>query len=191
MGHITKNTTKIVPLLFNHLIWFSPMLVGQLPMFILEGLQVYFLMEVLENRIIGCCSVTQSCPTLCHSMGCSTPGISVPHHLPRFAQASCPLHQWCHPAISSSDTLFSSCLQSFPASGTFPTSRLFTSDDQNTGVSTSALVLSTSIQGRFPSRLTSLISLLSKGLLAVNYNKDHCSNSQNLGRFIDSVELLG
>ena len=191
MGHITKNTPEIVPLLFNHLIWFSPMLVGQLPMFILEGLQVYFLTEVLENRIIGCCSVTQSCPTLCHSLDCSIPGLPVPHHLPRFAQASRPLHQWRHPASSSSDTLFSFCLQSFPASGTFPMSQLFTSDDQDTGVSTSALVLSMSIQGWFPSRLTSLISLLSKGLLAVSYNKDHCSNSQNLGRFIDSVKLLG
>ena len=105
--------------------------------------------------------------------------------------SSCPLHQWCHPAISSSDTLFSFCLQSFPASGTFPVSQLFASDNQNTGVSTSVLVFSTSIQGWFPLRLTSLISLLSKGLLVVNYNKDNCSNSQNLGRFIDSIKLLG
>ena len=51
----------------------------------------------------------------------------------------------CHPAISSSDTLFS-CHQSFPVSGTFPISQLFASDDQNTGVSASATVLPVSIQ---------------------------------------------
>ena len=72
------------------------------------------------------------------------------------------LHQWCHPAISSSDALFSSCPQSFPASGTFPMSHLFTSDDQNTGASAS--VLPVNIQGWSPLRLTGLNSLLSKGL---------------------------
>ena len=46
--------------------------------------------------------------------------------------SSCPLHLWCHPAISSSDSLFSFCCQSFLASGTFPMSQLFTLDDQNT-----------------------------------------------------------
>ena len=53
----------------------------------------------------------------------------------------CPLHQWCHTAISSSDALFSLCPQSFPASGTFPMSQLFESDDQIIGVSASASVL--------------------------------------------------
>ena len=50
---------------------------------------------------------------------------------PGLCPSSCSLHQWCRPAISSSDTLFSFCPQSFPASGTFPMSRLFASDDQN------------------------------------------------------------
>ena len=59
---------------------------------------------------------------------------------------SCPLHQRCHPAISSSGTLFS-CHQSFPASGTFPMSRLLASDDQNTGASVLVSVLPTGIQG--------------------------------------------
>ena len=77
--------------------------------------------------------------------------------------SSCPLHWWCQPAISSSDALFSFCSQSFPASVTFPTSRQFASDGQNTGASASASVLPTSIQGWFPLRLTGLISLLSKG----------------------------
>ena len=75
--------------------------------------------------------------------------------------SSCPLHQWCHPAVSSSDVLFSFDPQSFPASGTFPVSWLFTSGDQNTGASASASVLPMSIQGLFPLRLTGLISLLS------------------------------
>ena len=74
--------------------------------------------------------------------------------------SSCPLHQWCHPAIPSSDALF--CSQSFLASGTFPMNWLFTSGDQNTGASFSASVLPMSIQGWFPLRLTDLISLLSK-----------------------------
>ena len=80
---------------------------------------------------------------------------------------SCTLHQWCHPAISPSKAVFSFCLQSFPASGTFPMSQLFASDDQNTGVLASTLILPRSIQGRFPLRLTFLISLLSKGLSGI------------------------
>ena len=86
-----------------------------------------------------------------------------PSPSPRVCRSSCPLHRWCLPAISSSDTLFS-CHQSFPVSGTFPISQLFASDDQNTGVSASASVLPVSIQSWSPLRLTGLISLLSKGL---------------------------
>ena len=65
-----------------------------------------------------CCSVIQLCPTL------ATPWIaafqaSCPSSSPRIFASSCSLYQWCHPVISSSDTLFSFCPQSFPASGTF------------------------------------------------------------------------
>ena len=80
------------------------------------------------------------------------------------SQSSHPLPPWCHPAISSSDALFSFCPQSLPASGTFPMSQLFASDDQNTGASTSASFVPTSIQGWFPLRLTCSISLQSKGV---------------------------
>ena len=90
-----------------------------------------------------------------------------PSPCPEVCPSSWSLHQWCHPAISSSDTLFSFCPQYFPVSGTFPMSQLFTSDDQNTGVAASASVLPTSIKGWFPLRLPALISLLSKGLLGV------------------------
>ena len=75
-----------------------------------------------------------------------------PSPFPEVCPSSCPLHQWCHLTISSSDALFSCGPQSFPMSGTFPMSQLFVSGDQNTGVSVSASVLPTSIQGWFPLR---------------------------------------
>ena len=90
-----------------------------------------------------------------------------PSPSPGVCPSSCSLHWWCHPAISSSDTLFSFCPQSFPASGTFLKSCLFTSDDQNIGASASASVLPVNIQGWSPLRFTGLISLLSKGLSGV------------------------
>ena len=108
-------------------------------------------------------SVAQSCPTLCDPMDCSTPGLP-PSPTPRVYSKSCPLSQWCHPTISSSAIPFSSCLQSFPASGSFPMSRFFTSGGQSTGVSASASVLPVNIQDRFPLGMTGWISLQSKGL---------------------------
>ena len=80
---------------------------------------------------------------------------------------SCPLNQWCHPTISSSVTPFSSCLQTFPASASFPMSWLLKSSSQSTGVSASASVLPMNIQDWFPLGLTHLMSLLSKALLRV------------------------
>ena len=90
-----------------------------------------------------------------------------PSPSPKFCPSSCPLHQWCHPVISSSEAFFSFCPQPFPILGTFPMNQLFASDDWNTGVSNSVPVLPTSIQGWFPLRLTSLIFMLSKGLSGV------------------------
>ena len=80
---------------------------------------------------------------------------------------SCPWGRWCHPTISSSVIPFSSCLQSFPASGSFPMSQFFASGGQNFGASASASILPMNIQDWFPLGLTGLISLLSKGLLRV------------------------
>ena len=74
---------------------------------------------------------------------------------------SCPLSQWHHPTISSSVIPFSSCLQSFPASGSFQMNQLFASGGQSIGVSASVSVLPMNIQDWFPLRLTGLISLLS------------------------------
>ena len=93
--------------------------------------------------------------------------VSCPPPSPEIYPSSCPLHWWCHPAISSSDALFSFCPQSFTASRTFPMSWLFASGDQNSGASASASVLPKSIQGWFPLKLTGMISLLSKGLSGV------------------------
>ena len=80
---------------------------------------------------------------------------------------TCPLIWWCHPTISFSVALFSSCPQSFPASGSFPMSWLLSSCGQSIGASASASVLPMNIQGWFPSGLTNLVSLLSKGLSRV------------------------
>ena len=74
---------------------------------------------------------------------------------------SCPLSQWCHPTISSPVLSFSSCLQSFPASGSFPISRFFASGGQSIGASSSVLPMN--IQDWFSLGLTGLISLQSKG----------------------------
>ena len=83
---------------------------------------------------------------------------------------SCPLNLWCHPTISSSVVPFSSCLQSFPASGSFPMSQFFTSGGQNIGVSASASVLPIYIQDWFPLGWTGWISLKSTGLSRVFSN---------------------
>ena len=114
-------------------------------------------------------SVTQSCPTLCSPMDCSTPGFPGHHQLPRLAQL-CPLSRWCHSTISSSVIPFSSCHQSFPASRSFPMSQFFTSSGQSIGVSASALVLPMNIQDWFPLGLTGLIFLQCKGLSRVFSN---------------------
>ena len=74
------------------------------------------------------------------------------------------LSRWCHPTISSSVVPFSSCLLSFPASGSFPRSQLFTSGGRSAGASASASVFPVNIQGWFSLGLTGLISLLTKGL---------------------------
>ena len=81
-----------------------------------------------------------------------------PSLFPRVCTKSCLLSQWCHPNISISVVLFSSCLQSFPASGSFPMSWLFASCDQSIGASASASVLPMNTYGWFPLGLTGLIS---------------------------------
>ena len=83
---------------------------------------------------------------------------------------SCPLRQWCHPTISSSVVAFSSCLQSFPESGSFQMIWFFQSGGQSIGVSASASVLPVNTQDWFPLEWTGWISLQSKGLSRVFSN---------------------
>ena len=86
---------------------------------------------------------------------------------PEVCSNLCPLSHWLHPIISSFVALFSSCPQSFPASGSFPMSQLFISGGQSIGTSASASILPVNIQGLFPLELTGLISLLSRWLSSV------------------------
>jgi len=112
-------------------------------------------------------SVAQSCPTLWDPHGpqhTRPPGPSPP---PGAYSNSCSSSQWCHPAISSSVVPFSSCLQSFPASGSFQMSQFFESGGQNIGVSPSASVLPMNSQDWFPLGWIAWISLQSKGLSRV------------------------
>ena len=95
------------------------------------------------------------------SLSVTTPGV---HSDPR------PLSQWCHPAISSSVIPFSFCLQSLPASGSFPMSQIFTEGGQSIGVSTLASVLPKNTQDWSPLEWTGWISLQSKGLSRVFSN---------------------
>ena len=110
-----------------------------------------------------CCSVAKSC------VDCSTSGFPILHYL-QVCSDLCPLSQWCHPAISSSVALITSCLQSLPASGSFPMSQLFASGGQSIKASASASVLPMNIQDWFPLGLTGLIPLQSKGLSRVFSN---------------------
>ena len=80
---------------------------------------------------------------------------------PGVCSNSCPFSRWCHPTISSSAVPFSSCPQSFPASGSFPMIQFF-AWGQSIGASASASVLPMNIQGWFPFRLTGLVSLQSR-----------------------------
>ena len=81
-----------------------------------------------------------------------------PSPTPKVCSDSCPLSRWCHPTISSSVIPFSSCLQSFPASGSFLVSQFFATGGQSFGVSASTSVLPMNIQDWFPLGLTDLLA---------------------------------
>ena len=95
---------------------------------------------------------------------------SCPSPTPGVHPNSCPSSRWCHPTISSSVIPFSSCPQSFPASGSFQMSQLFSSGGQSTGVSASISVFPMNTQDWSPLGWTGLISLQSKGLSKVFSN---------------------
>ena len=129
----------------------------------------YFITFLTELHVFSVqfSSVAQSCPTLCDPMNARPP---CPSPTPGVHPNPCPLSPWCHPTISSSVIPFSSCLQSLPASGSFPMSQLFTSGGQSIRVSASASVLPMNIQDWFPLELTCWIFLQSKGLSRVFSN---------------------
>ena len=101
------------------------------------------------------CSV-MSDSLLCHRMQHNRP--PCPSPTPRAYSNSCPLSWWCHPTISSSVVLFFSCLQSFPALGSFQMSQFFASGGQSIGVSASASVFPINVQDWSPLGMTGLIS---------------------------------
>ena len=107
------------------------------------------------------------CMTLLQPHGLQHTTLPCPSPTPGVCANSCSLSRWCHPTTSSSVIPVSSCLQSFPASGSFPVSQLFPSSGQSIGASVSAAVFPMNIQDWFPLGLTSLISLHSKGLSGV------------------------
>ena len=112
-------------------------------------------------------SVTQSCPTLCDPMDCSMPGFLVHHQLREFTKTHV---YWVSDAIQPSQVYRPLVLQSFPASGSFSMSQIFTSGGQSIGVSASASVLPMNTQDWSPLGWTSWISLQSKGLSRVFFN---------------------
>ena len=131
---------------------------------------------IFENFAVAidvsfCCSVQFSCPVMSESLwphGLQHARLPCPSLSSGACSNSCPSSWWCHPTISSSVILFSSCLQSFPASGSFPMSQFFPTAGQRIGASVSVLPMN--IQDWFPLRWTGLISLRSKGLSRVFYN---------------------
>ena len=102
----------------------------------------------------------------------------------------CPLSQWCHPTISSSVVPFSSCLQSFPASGSFPVSQLFTLYGQSIAVSASTSVLPKNTQDWSPLGWTGWISLQFEELSRVFSNTQFKSINSSGLRFLYSPTLL-
>ena len=114
-----------------------------------------------------------SCLVVSNSLwphGLQHAGLPCPSPTPKACSNSCPASRWCHPTISSSVVPFSSCLQSFPASGSFPVSQFFASDGQSIRVSASASVPPMNIQDWFPLGWTGWISLLSKELSRIFSN---------------------
>ena len=118
-------------------------------------------------------SVQFSCSVVSDSLqshGLKNTRFPCPSPTPIAYTNSCPLSRWCHPTISSSVIPFSSHLQSFPASGSFPMNQFFASGGQRIGVSASASVLPMNIQDWFPLGWIGWISLQSKGLSRVFSN---------------------
>ena len=132
-------------------------------------------------------SVQLSRSVVSDPMNCSTPGLPVHHQLPESTQTH--VHRVSDAAISSSVVPFSSCPQSFPASGSFPMSQLFAWGGQSIGVSSSASVLPMNTSGLISFRMDWLISLQSKGLSRVFSNTTFKSINSLALSFLHSPTL--
>ena len=122
----------------------------------------YFCLMSNRNWTNGFSSVQFSCSVTFNSLqphGLQYTRPPCPSPTPGVYSNSCPLSRWCHPTISSSVVPFSSCLQSFPTSGSFQMSWLFTLGSQSNGVSASISVLPMNTQDWFPLGWTAWISL--------------------------------
>ena len=133
------------------------------------------------------CSVAQACLTM-WPHGLQDARLPYPSPSPRACSNSLPLSQWCHPTISSSVIAFSSCPQSFPASGSFQMSQLFASGDQSIGALASASVLPMNIQDWFSLGLTGFYLLVVQRTLK-SLLQHHSSKASILRRSFFIVQL--
>ena len=147
-----------------------------------EFWQLIFSEIITQNNL----NLQFSCSVLCDSLwphGMQLARLPCSSQNPRDCSNSCALNQWCHPTISSSIIPFSSCPQSYSASGSFPMSQFITSGGQSVG--DSASVLPMNIQDWFPLGLTGLISLQSKGLSRV-FSNTTVQNHQFFGTHLSN-----
>ena len=119
---------------------------------------MFSVLRAAKGRCCCCFSLAKLHPTLWDPIDCSMPGLPIPHYFTSVCPSSCPLNQWFYPTISSSVVPFSSCLQPFPASGSFSMSQLFASGGQSIRASALASVLPMGVQCWFTLGLIGLIS---------------------------------
>ena len=153
----------IYPILFLLICWYC--IFKHVKSLDISLISICWLLPVIFQSF---CSMFFSCSVVSDALwphGLQHARLPCPSPSPRACSSLCPSSWWCHSSILSSAVPFSSCLQSFPASGSFLMSRLFASGGQSIGASASASgsVLPINIQGRLPLGLTGLISLQSKG----------------------------
>ena len=156
--HCSQPPTVLVGLFLRQIL-LVPHVISIIPFFLPKEIQV-------------CVSLKFSHSVVSNSLqphGLQHDSLPSPSSAPRACSNSCPSSQWCHPIISSV-VPFSSCLQSFPASGSFPISQFFSSGGQSIGISALASVLPMNTRDWFPLGWTGLISLQSKGLSRVFSN---------------------
>ena len=148
---------------------------------------VTFFPTVNEYSVQFSCSVVSDSLNQPHESQHTRP--PCPSPTPSVYSNSCPFSRWCHLGISSSVVPFSSHLQSFPASGSFPMSRFFPSGGQIIGVSASTSVLPMNIQDWSPLEWTGWISLQSKGLSRVFSNNTVLKHQFSVLSFLYSPTL--